>query len=417
MKHLWICGLLVAACVAGGCSEEAAPAVGPAVELPAQSFKRGWQAPLDLKLDQESGEHIDRLFLREDLVIAYTTNERRTAWRAFAIDRGMGVVRYGPLPIVESKVPPIPPHPPVLLKERLVFPTNSTLVMFRRKDGLRLDSFESDKSLRTDAVGAANGSRIFFGVDAKFGRMAAVDTAGGMYKQTNLRWELMANQGATLSAAPAVWMDAVYVGFEDGWVYAVNAQTRQTIWSTSKGLWFETFGPIRADLKADEGGVYVPSTDSKLYCLDRTSGKVKWQFFGEQPLKRPVDVTATMVYLPIGDNQVAAIDKTQGQPVREARWRFTGVTKLVAEDEKFAYFLRPDNLVVALDKATGEPKFTSSRKDLTTFATNTKDGSIFASINGRQVVRIDPVLKPGDVGEIAWRPVPQQDRLETLAMD
>ena len=33
------------------------------------------------------------------------------------------------------------------------------------------------------------------------------------------------------------------------------------------------------DLKADDFGVYVAATDTKLYCLDRATGKIKWQYF------------------------------------------------------------------------------------------------------------------------------------------
>ena len=47
------------------------------------------------------------------------------------------------------------------------------------------------------------------------------------------------------------------------------------------------------------------------------------------------------------------------------------------------------------------------------FATNTKDGTIYAGTRGGEAIAITPVLKPGNVGEIAMdvsRPV------EILAM-
>jgi hypothetical protein len=72
----------------------------------------------------------------------------------------------------------------------------------------------------------------------------------------------------------------------------------------------------------------------------------------------------------------------------------------VAEDEKFAYFHRADNIVIAVDRATGEQKFASKRTDLVAFGTNTKDGVIYAGTRDGQVWAITPVLKPGNVGEI-----------------
>jgi len=36
---------------------------------------------------------------------------------------------------------------------------------------------------------------------------------------------------------------------------------------------FKCDGPVTADLKADEFGLYVASEDTKLYCLNATTGK------------------------------------------------------------------------------------------------------------------------------------------------
>jgi hypothetical protein len=58
-------------------------------------------------------------------------------------------------------------------------------------------------------------------------------------------------------------------------------------------------------------------------------------------------------------------------------------------------------VVVAVDKATGEQKFTSRRTDFVAFATNTKDSTIYAATKDGQVLAIVPVLKAGNVGELA----------------
>ncbi len=43
--------------------------------------------------------------------------------------------------------------------------------------------------------------------------------------------------------------------------------------SASEGGVYVTQAPIVADVKADETGVYVASTDTRLYCLDRQTGR------------------------------------------------------------------------------------------------------------------------------------------------
>jgi outer membrane protein assembly factor BamB len=43
---------------------------------------------------------------------------------------------------------------------------------------------------------------------------------------------------------------------------------------------FVTSGRIVGDVKVDDSGVYVASTDSKLYALDRGTGKILWKYYG-----------------------------------------------------------------------------------------------------------------------------------------
>lgn len=397
-KHLLSLALLAG--TVAGCQQTKPKVSGVPEPLPAQSFKRDWAANLQLNKD----DSIDRVFVREDLVFVYSKKHM-----AYAVNKAGGVIRFTAF-LTDSTVQP---HPPVVLKERIVFPTDSTLEVYRR-DGQFERSYRTNASLRTDAVGWPGGSRLYFGVDSPGeGRLVAVDTAPGTYKPVNEKWQLMSTKGKSISSAPAFNAGVVYASFEDGMVYAVNGDNREPIWATSTGQVFQTYGPVTAALRADDFGVYVPSTDSKFYCLDKTQGRVKWQYFAGSSLRDDPEVTATMVYLPVLGRGIVAIDKLNGPAIREPRWICKDAVKLVSEDEKYAYFARADNIVIAIDKQTGEQRFTSKRNDLVAFATNTKDGTIYAGTKGGELIAITPVLKPGNVGEIAMdlsRPV------EVLAM-
>jgi outer membrane protein assembly factor BamB len=385
---------LAAATVIGGgalvgCRQES-PAPAPAIEnLPAQSFKREWGANLELKDDT-----VDRVFVKEDLVFVYTKKNY-----AYGLNRGSGVVRFSDR-VTDSR---IPMHPPVVLKEHIVIPTNTTLEIYRRDAQKKERSFTPDSAPRTNASGWVGGSRVFFGVDSRgSGRVVAIELVPGQYKPVNQVWDLMAKTGVQISAGPATLSGVVYAAFSDGQVFAVNADNRQSIWPpTSTGPTFQTFGPINADLQVDDFGVYVPSTDSKFYCLDKTQGKEKWKYYAGAPLESTPAITATMVYLPVGGRGVVAIDKVNGPAIREPKWVVKDAVKLVSEDEKYAYFQRKDNIIVAIEKASGEQRFTSKRTDLVAFGTNTKDATIYAATKDGQVLAITPVLKPGGVGELA----------------
>lgn len=398
-KHLLSLALAAAATttslIGGGCQQK--PAAAPAaaiVNLPAESFKREWGANLILKDDA-----VSRVIVGADTVFVYTGKND-----AYALNRAGGQVRFG-RHITDSLVAL---HDPVVLKESIVFPTDSTLEIYR-PDGRPVRSYQTSSSLRTNAVGEPTGTTLFFGVDAPgAGRITAVETAPSPYQAVREAWALMAGNGVQVSAAPAVLGGTVFAGFDNGEVFAVNAETRQPVWPTSTGQTFRTSGAINADLRVDDFGVYVASTDSQLYCLDRAQGKLKWRYYAGAALRQAPAVTATTVYLPVAGRGVAAIDKVNGPEIRGAKWVVRDAVKLLAEDERYAYFQRGDNRIVAIDRATGEQRFTSKRTDLVAFGTNTTGATIYAATKAGQVLAITPVLKAGDTGELAWddaRPV------------
>lgn len=397
-KHLLTLALFAGILGGGsGCTHEPPPAVssGPSEPLPMQSFRRDWGAELLL----DKGDAIDRVFVKEDLIFAYTKKNL-----VFALNRASGVIRFSN----NISDTTIRPHEPVVIKDRIIFPTDSTLEIYRR-DGRFERSFKTSSSIRTNVAGSPTGTRVFFGVDARNnGRLVAVETLPGMYREVNERWELISNTGAPIYSAPATLAGIVYAAFGDGDVYAVNADTRASLWATSTGQTFKTYGPVQADLRVDDFGLYVPSMDSKFYCLDKTQGRKKWEYLAGSSLRETPAITATMVYLPVTGSGIVAIDKINGTDVRQPKWIVKDAVKLVAEDEKYAYFHRADNIVIAVDKATGEQKFASKRTDIVAFGTNTKDGIIYAGTREGQVLAITPVLKPGNVGEVVMddaRPV------------
>ena len=194
------------------------------------------------------------------------------------------------------------------------------------------------------------GDVVYGGVDYKNGgRLAKIDLT---LPYNNTRWELMTGRG--ISATPVVYEAAIYAGGEDGNVYAVN-EDRAGIWPLD-GSFFATNGPIMAGLKVDDFGVYVASMDSKLYCLDRETGKLKWRFYSGHPLDKSPQVTADSVYESIPEVGVAAIDKTTGDPVRTARWIVKGAQRFLGEDSQYAYLRGGDNSILGVDKATGQIK-------------------------------------------------------------
>ena len=382
MKQHLLCLLIASAafCIAGGCASRKKP--GPAstiVPIPSGNFAQQWVNPLDLAKDP-----IEELHLRADTLFVYTKHHA-----AYALSRAGGDLKYVAEPDVSGGVL----RPPLVIGEHVIYPCGSTIDIFDNRGHLRR-TVELDKSIRSGASGTNN--IIYIGLDHSGGTgvVASLD----LNKQHRVtRWELMTFGG--VSATPRFFDGVVYAGSEDGKLYAVNEE-RSAIWGLPNGV-FATQGRFQSDIHVDETGVYASNTDSKLYCLDRVSGKIKWQYFGSAALKDAPAVTPTMVYQYVPRTGVVAIDKLNGEPFRKPKWAIREAVQFLSEDQQYAYLRQRDNRLLAVNKATGNVDFMSKGKEYQVFTPNTKDSTIFAATRAGKVVAIRPVLREGDVGTIA----------------
>ena len=388
------CGGLISA---GGCRKDKPAQRATSEEsLPLQTFARQWATDLKLR-----GDALDGLHVRADQVYAYTGNGR-----AIALALDSGAIQYN-RPIKGGRTLL---HPPVVLNENVelrgdqgptsavpvVIPTATTLEVLDRNTGRFIRSVPLGFTARSEAVG--RGPVLYLGGAYRgSSRAAAVDIRE---PYVPIQWELMTPGGA-VSAAPAIQEDTVFFGGEDGAVYAVTTAGREAIWPLPGGV-FRTGGPIVGDLAVDEQNLYVASTDNKLYALNRNNGKIRWQYFGASSLRTGPAVTSDTVYQYVAGTGLVALDKAGGEFNRKPRWVAREGRQFLAQDGTNAYVRLRDNRVAALDKKTGEVRFTSNRRDLAVFGTNVlkEDGMVFAATKRGRIIAIRPVLKPGTVGEV-----------------
>jgi outer membrane protein assembly factor BamB len=84
-----------------------------------------------------------------------------------------------------------------------------------------------------------------------------------------IQWQFKMS-GATKSSA-AISQGRVFIGSDDGLVYAINFASGQKVWT------FKTGGPIESSPLVLNGKVYVGSSDNFLYALDAADGKQVWK--------------------------------------------------------------------------------------------------------------------------------------------
>jgi len=403
-KHLLIL-TLAAVSLAVGCTQKAAQ-VAPTVALDSKTFARQWATDLQ----GGGGNSVTAVYPVENYVFVYRQDGTSTV-----IDRTSGQLLH----IDSPRGGGVRMHPPVLLKDRIVYPTTTYLEVYdvggRYIPHPMRPTDESDKpfsqdlrfAIRSDAVGT--GKFLFFGADFRSsGRAVEVDMTRPYVPDV---WTLM-TPGSSVSAAPVLSKDSVFIASEDGKVTAVTTESRSPVWSSTSNGMFETFGGVVANLVLDASGLYVASTDTKLYCMHEKSGRVNWQFYAGQPLRSEPALTKDLVYQAVPGRGLAALEKSPPSQLpassssnKAPRWIAPDAVKFLSSDDTYAYAATADNHIVALDKKTGEPQFTSRRNDFARFGVNLKgDGLIYVADNNSRVMSVRPVLRAGSVGEIVMVP-------------
>lgn len=180
--------------------------------------------------------------------------------------------------------------------------------------------------------------------------------------------------GAKLYASPVLFGARIYVGAEDGHLYALNKNTGREIWRFKAGASVSMQPAICGQM------LYASSKDGRIYALNCKTGKLKWIFktgkqkqvgafglWGMKPLDQymedpydflisaPVikrDGNKEVLYVGSGDGYVYAIDAGCG----ELKWKFktNGIIRSTPTvDEHKVYIGSWDSYIYALDRKNG----------------------------------------------------------------
>lgn len=350
--------------------------------LPAGSFQRQWSASLNLP----AGQAISHAWLLDQTLLVQTNHNK--VYQLGAVSGALeAVLQPAPAGAVMGK--------PILTKNYLVVPLNADIAIFDHH-GRQVNDVPMENAISSG--GAVAGERLFIATayPDSSGRLLALDLSKDY---VNTAWELQRQN--LIVSTPVVYEGAVYAADKGGSVFAVTADDNRT------PLWlgdhvFQTYGPIVADLKVDDYGVYVASSDTTLYCLDRSTAKIKWKWLSGASLQEGPVVTDDTVYQPLPGGQLAAIDKISSDPKafnRTPRW-VVSARQFLAQDASHAYLLGTHGRLLAVDKATGQVEFRSSRSDFAACGVNLTSNTIYAATRSGQVIAIDPVLKAGVVGQM-----------------
>ena len=104
------------------------------------------------------------------------------------------------------------------------------------------------------------------------GGVAGTGVYDGSGPEAPVRAAWQFETGDRVRSSPAVAGGTVYVGSNDGHLYAIDAETGQQQWQ------FETGDDVSSSPAVAGGTVYVGSYDGHLYAIDAETGQQQWQF-------------------------------------------------------------------------------------------------------------------------------------------
>jgi eukaryotic-like serine/threonine-protein kinase len=153
--------------------------------------------------------------------------------------------------------------------------------------------------------------------------------------------------------------DRIYVGSSDTYLYCLNKNTGDIFWK------FKTSGAINSTPALDHNAVYFTSRDNALYSLNATTGALNWKFetgellphkWGWDYFISSPTVNFGAIYFGSGDGNVYSVAAIDGK----LNWKFATKGRIrctPAVKDNVVYVGSFDANMYALDKETGELKW------------------------------------------------------------
>jgi len=125
-------------------------------------------------------------------------------------------------------------------------------------------------------------------------------------------------RSARLSGGLTAFYGKLFLGSENGVVYALNAENGEVLWQTTVP------GEVVASPAVEDGRVVVLTTSGRLVALDTDEGKLQWTLSEEQPpltlrsAGAPIITNGAVLY-GRADGKVGIALLSNGQPVRQSK--------------------------------------------------------------------------------------------------
>ncbi len=219
---------------------------------------------------------------------------------------------------------------------------------------------------------------------------SGVNDDGGTRPADILKWSFPT--GDRVYSSPAVVDGIVYLGSDDGKVYALNASTGAETWSYTTG------GRVLGSPAVVDGVVYVGSYDQNLYALDQETGALLWSFETDGWVTSSPAVTGGVVYSGSLDDQLYAIDAVTGEEIWNASFgEYPSIDSSPAVADGALYVTGGYTTLYCLDTSDGAEIWNFTTGYTISSSPSVADGIVYAACWDGRMYALDALT-----GAEAW---------------
>lgn len=319
-----------------------------------------WQASVPVK----PRESIDRINIYGKYLFVMTDTNYMVC-----INRENGAMRFG----VQLADPGLPICPPVWYEDKLWYMIGTTLKVLDPFSGVLKNEYTFESIGRSSVCNMARNESYLY-VAGSERRLNALYLNGYW-----VAFQVTADDDSLITSLVGDNRRVIYAT-DTGRVVSISADGPRRNWQ------FNIIGQILAPVVMDDEGVYVSSTNTKLYKLGLDSGKMMWEypFQAGAVLTDSVALGKQTIYQYAGVNGLYAVDKTTGREV----WQLESGLGFITEAENRAYVMARNGVLAVMDNAAGAPLRMVNFAAVTDYAYNPYDSVIYVSDEKGRVAAI-----------------------------
>lgn len=317
--------------------------------IPVETLKQAdlaqkWQVELPLK----GYERIQKLTLLEDEICVMTSRNY-----LFCLNRNNGKVLFG-LQVAPEGFPVFEPQ---RYGNELLIVAANNLMQVDAGAGTIIDKTKLDYTVICPVVRNRNYLYIA-GLD---------DRIHALTDANKVPMFLAAADNGSLPTSVLAAENFAIFATDQGNILCFQPTSPQLIWQ------YDTKGKISAPLVRDNNDIYAASFDTRIYKFDAATGRLLWNFqLGGMPRKSP-RVTADIIYQPVEDKGVTALNKKTGQPL----WTVDDGIDLLAQQNDKAYIITRNCSLIVMDNILKKQILSLNFADAELGSPNTLDGKIY----------------------------------------